>query len=190
MRDFLQFLIVAVVVIFLIYISRQKKALKMKYQINRDIRTNQILSIPDSTKKIIALHDYVFNFVQNKGVTNLSDTEKVIFCVEELEKEINNGGFNQWFFNSSADYWYETITALEKIEADNTSDLVKQALTVFPNSEPPKDAVSRQKLVNNLSDKQNDLLNSLDQQFYKYEDNISALLMHFVEQHKEDIKSD
>jgi hypothetical protein len=39
------------------------------------------------------------------------------YCIHRLEAEVNNGGFHQFFLNSSGEYVRETLQALAEIEA-------------------------------------------------------------------------
>src|SRR2546421_12023246 len=38
------------------------------------------------------------------GYENLTDAERTILAVEALEREVNNGGYGQFFVNSSREY--------------------------------------------------------------------------------------
>lgn len=141
--------------------------------------------LPNNQKRLIELDRYVFELEQSKGFGNLTNTEKVVFCIENLENEVNNGGFNQFFFNSSGDYWRKTQEALQTIGALKTHDIFTNALSVFPNSTPSIDWGVRQNEVINLTVEKNAFLNDLDRQFYKYEDNIGELLLDYVGSHLE-----
>lgn len=61
-------------------------------------------------------------------------TLEVRELVEELEAEINNGGFDQFFFNSASDRTDEIIAALLLIGAAHTANIVKTAMAKFPDS--------------------------------------------------------
>ena len=43
----------------------------------------------------------------------LNSSQRVLLIIENLEREINNGGFDQFYWNSSGDYAMETINALK-----------------------------------------------------------------------------
>jgi hypothetical protein len=59
-----------------------------------------------------------------------------------LEGQVNNGGFDQFFFNSSGDYAHEILTAYREIKAYNTVELIKNAIDLFPVLPVPKDTES------------------------------------------------
>ena len=67
----------------------------------------------------------------------LSEEVKVAWLVHRLEAEVNNGGFHQFFLNSSGAYVRETIDALSAIGADHTKVLLQRAVQAcFPGGYP------------------------------------------------------
>ena len=46
-------------------------------------------------------------------IEKLNSSQRVLLIIENLEREINNGGFDQFYWNSSGDYAMETINALK-----------------------------------------------------------------------------
>ena len=77
------------------------------------IDIEKILKIDNETTAIIEL-DTKLNEISNYGedIERLNESQKTVLIVENLEREINNGGFNQFFFNSSGDFSHETVIAL------------------------------------------------------------------------------
>jgi hypothetical protein len=100
---------------------------------------------------------------------------QVINFVEELEAEVNNGGFHQYFNNSSGDNTAEAIEALEIIGASAAANLLRQAAAMFPGNIPPKDRAQRLEI---LMDKfpDTDEFDDLDNEFYAYPDDLAGLM--------------
>jgi len=147
----------------------------------------EILKLPNNENKVIELDNYIFELEQSKGFDNLTNTEKVIFCIENLEREVNNGGFNQFFVNSSGNYWKQTQETLKEIGALKTLDIFARALSVFSNTTPSIDRDTRINEVEALGDEKEKFLYDLDRQFYKYEDDIGRLLLSYVDAHVDGI---
>ncbi len=101
--------------------------------------------------------------------------EEIASLIESLEAEINNGGFDQFFYNSSGDDTAETIQALEAIGAADTSDIVRRAAALFPGSMPPKDRLARQEILLKISPDA-DAFDELDGEFCGYPDDLADLL--------------
>ena len=58
----------------------------------------------------------------------LSPEERLVLAVKALDREVNNGGFDQFLTNSSKRYAGEIVDALRTIGAKRTADLVAEAL--------------------------------------------------------------
>ena len=85
-------------------------------------------------------HDAVWARYQRVGLEGLSPEERVVHCVWWLEAEVNNGGFDQFFFNSAGGAVPETLEALEWIGANKTKDLLVDAVrTAFGDTPVPTD---------------------------------------------------
>lgn len=63
---------------------------------------------------------------------------------------MNNGGFSQFFFNSSGDFSHETLDALKVIKAERTAILLEKAIAEFPNAKVPKDTAERRELMEKI----------------------------------------
>ena len=121
-----------------------------------------------------------------KNLMIFQKTKKLFVYVQNLEREINNGGFNQYFFNSSGDYARETVQALKEIKANKTAPLLEKAIQQFPDSNFPSDRTERQDIMEKIEDKADEVWDRLDNNFYKYEDNIAELLLDFVKNNIDD----
>ena len=64
--------------------------------------------------------DDVFDRYAKVGFSRLSEPEQVFICVWSLEGEVNNGGLDQFYFNSSGDHAITTPDALESIGASRS----------------------------------------------------------------------
>lgn len=91
-----------------------------------------------------------------------------------FEGELNNGGFNQYFFNSSGQDCFETLRALRKEGKVETAKLLERAINVInPGNIPEKEFIEklRNREVEELDDDNvNAELDKLDSLFYKYPD--------------------
>lgn len=98
--------------------------------------------------------------------------------VDELEAEINNGGFDQFFFNPTGDFTEETIQAVSSIGAFHTAEIVKKGASLFPGGMLPKDQDSRQKLVEEISPN-SDAFEEFDDAFLAYENDFASLILSY-----------
>ncbi|MBN1216196.1 MAG: DMP19 family protein [Candidatus Lokiarchaeota archaeon] len=125
-------------------------------------------------------------FYQNPN--KLSLPEKNIAIIEELEREINNGGFNQFFFNSAGDYSRNILTALKTIGSTFFLNIFERAIAMFPNSEVPKDRNTRQEFLEKIEEEANPIWEKLDREFYKYEEDIYSLMIDYIKNNINDFR--
>jgi hypothetical protein len=114
----------------------------------------------------------------------LTEPQKNFYFNQNLEREINNGGFNQFFYNSSGDFAHETLTSLRTIGANKTADILQQAIDQFPDSTVPKDRAKRQEILEQIENTADEVWEQLDQAFYKYEDNLYNLNIEYIKQNR------
>lgn len=95
--------------------------------------------VKDPEKFLISLSERLWP-VANEGLQDLSPPEQTFILVWELEAEVNNGGFHQFFFNSDGDRAVLTPAALRQIGAEHTASIVERANAMFPGA-PPTDRV-------------------------------------------------
>ena len=62
-----------------------------------------------------------------------SEAEWVVFRVWSLLGEVSNGGFDQYFFNSSGNHAARTVDALRSIGDDRAIPILWEAMALFPN---------------------------------------------------------
>ena len=124
--------------------------------------------------------------IANERFSDLSPSEQVFILVWEVETEVNNGGFNQFFLNSAGDRASATAAALRSIGAERMASIVDRATSSFPDG-PPADRSVRQSLLEEI-DPDAVLFEELDQEFYSYPDDLSGLLYGFVIEHRADIR--
>lgn len=62
-----------------------------------------------------------------KGFGSLSPAEKIYFCACLLDGEVHNGGFEQFFTNSSGSYYYESEASLAALDFTECLALLRQA---------------------------------------------------------------
>lgn len=144
-----------------------------------------ILDLDNETQMIITLSERMTVKIQQRGYDSLTEAEKTFNVVYWLEAEVNNGGFDQYFFNSAGDYAQDTVTALQRIGAHHTSEILLAAMGLFPGSTPSQDHCKRQEQLLSLREQDGVAMQGLDQEFYAYTDPIGSLLIEYVRQHKD-----
>lgn len=118
------------------------------------------------------------------GATVLSPMERLLIAIWGLEADVNNGGFDQYYFNSYGDFAAETAAHLRAIGAHQAAVLVERANNAFGAEGPPQDRARRQEVLEVIAEHAADAWNDLDNQFFQYPDDIAVLLQMYVERHR------
>jgi hypothetical protein len=149
---------------------------------------DDILAITDATGFAVALSDLVCPRAYSDGVESLTPPERVAFHIDELEREVNNGGFFQFFGNLSGASVPDTIAALEAVGATRMSAIVRDALALFPGGAPPADQTERGARLDGAPEHLRNGWSDLDNKFYTYPDDLGALLRRYVEAHRDQFR--
>jgi hypothetical protein len=115
-----------------------------------------------------------------------STPQKVFSAIWSVEAEVNNGGFSQYFRNSSSETAGFVADALDMIDAPRTAEICRRAVkTAFPNGLPSSpDEVSS--AATDFAPDVEDALSALDQEFFAYPHDLTDLLYTYVCAHPED----
>lgn len=142
-------------------------------------RVKKILKDKSGEKAIMAI-DNLLTPIFYSHPDKLTEEEKTIVYIEELEREVNNGGFSQFFFNTSGNFTEEIIRALRIIGSTKFTEIVEKAITQFPNSYVPKDRTERQNILERIENEADPVWEKLDAEFYTYEEDIYALMQNYI----------
>jgi len=148
-------------------------------------KIDEILRMEDQTDIVIEIGQLLSNKSEkDKSFESLNEHEKNVIFIEMLEGQVNNGGFDQYFFNSSGEYAHETLKALEEINAPKMSEILNKAIMSFPSLPIPKDSEIRREVMEDLREDISDKWDKLDDEFYKYPENLAGLVIEYVKSNK------
>jgi hypothetical protein len=141
------------------------------------------MTVTQGKVNLFAISDSVFARYGKVGYEELSKPEKVFVCIWELEGEVNNGGFDQYYFNTSGDHAQHAVESLRAIGADHTASLVDKANHLFGDDGPSQNRDRRQKQLVSLPESAANQFAQFDEEFFKYTDNLEQLLTAYVIKH-------
>ncbi|MBQ6116244.1 MAG: DMP19 family protein [Oscillospiraceae bacterium] len=114
----------------------------------------------------------------------LNPYERTIFVTQELEMEVNNGGFWQFFDNSSGQFSNEIVDAFTKIGAYKTAEICRKAVSAF-GQDLPVDWEERRTFLDNVPDSAASVLDECDDAFFAYEEDLETLNASYIKKHIE-----
>jgi hypothetical protein len=119
----------------------------------------------------------------------LTTVENDLDLFQTLEAEVDNGGFHQFFSNSSGDSALQTRQAVARIGPPAMLALYDCALTAFPGGKPEADRRARSEQLARWGDDQFKLFQDLDEGFLAMgdRDELDAPLASFIQAHLQDV---
>jgi len=112
-----------------------------------------------------------------ENFARLSEADRLLVTIWGLEADVNNGGFDQYYFNSSGDQARHAPVALRLIGAETMATLVEQSNGKFGPTGPPEDRDARQRALEEIRRLDDNAWDELDRKFFSYPDDISGLLV-------------
>jgi Domain of unknown function (DUF4375) len=144
----------------------------------------------EMNRRLIRLSENPTSRFWRFGYEDLSNPERVFLVIWELESEVNNGGFHQYFYNRSGALAPNVVGALNTIGAQATAGIVQRALNAVVNTITSwSEDASRQAKVNQLSSETRQLLEELDQEYYACPEDLTPLLYNYVAGHRTEIRA-
>ena len=194
-------LFIAAILIFWLYKSKSKKPTgivdEWKQKVNSAKLTKELLGNANNQEKENLLYYFTQKIRQkdNYGDTSFSDmpkTLKTVYLINDLEAEVNNGGFLQFFTNPSGKHANESIESLELIGANYTKSLLEKAMQIMLKHNESTETLNRKINSRELYEifetseiyenvEMMDEMNKLDSKFFEYKDDISSLKMKYFE---------
>ncbi len=150
---------------------------------------------------LISLYCCKLNWLENydeKAIQNFPVVLKNFYLVHTLMGEVNNGGFLQFFVNSSGFFAEETVEALDLIGANYTKLLLEQALQIIEkyteNHESLRGKINTLKMheIFKMSDlefneEMEEELKKLDHKFYEDKDPLYKLNVAYFDKNQAEV---
>ena len=152
-------------------------------------KLKEIMQIADPYDLVIELSGYICEKCDyGDNMKALSEPERVFYVTQELLMEVNNGGFSQYYFNSSGDLAGEVVSAFEAIGAQKTADICRRANESF-GCEIPTDRQKRWDMLDEYQTEEvNDILYECEDEFFSLDEDVSMLAYEYVMAHRDDFK--
>jgi len=114
---------------------------------------------------------------------SLGDEDFVVLSVVALEREVNNGGYNQFFFNPSNEFALRVAADLRRIGCEATAHITEQAIEALELTELTF-AAMRERAAES-DDRLDEALEDLDNAYYAAAEDIAGKLFGFVKVNKD-----
>jgi HEAT repeat protein len=119
------------------------------------------------------------------GFRGLTKPQKVYYIIFVLNAEVRNGGFAQYFVNSSGNHAHHAVKALMAVGASNTAAIVQRALDLFGSNGPDRNRDRRHEQLAALTPEQDAEMDRLNTEFYTDPDDLDAAVADYARTNKE-----
>jgi hypothetical protein len=120
------------------------------------------------------------------GEDKLTDEERTILAIEALEREVNNGGYGQFFVNSSREYTPMIVNALHRIGCPKTAEITQRALKVVQNTPMTDEEIENGSWEEN--EERQDALSECDGFYFERPEHIEESLLAFIKANRSKIE--
>lgn len=112
----------------------------------------------------------------------LTDEEHIVLAVEALEREVNNGGYDQFFINFSREFVPTIVGALQRIGCKKTAIITQRAIEALDVANHTSEAIEAAMAAENEGRLAK--LSRCDDSYYKSGEPIAERLFAFIKANK------
>jgi hypothetical protein len=119
-------------------------------------------------------------------ISQLTKEQQGFYALTVVEMEVNNGGFNQYYYNNGGEFADAAVEGFKMVGANKFAELVTRANNIY-REETKKITGKQDGTLQGFSESYKDNpLNNLDKEFYKLyeEESLTKLTADFVRKNK------
>ncbi|MGA3346679.1 MAG: DUF4375 domain-containing protein [Terracidiphilus sp.] len=135
---------------------------------------------------LVALEEALNRKAEEIGEQDLSDEERIVLAVEALERELNNGGYGQFFTNSSGQYASIIVDSLLSIGCAETANITSGAINALGTQDFSPEALEA--ALESDNEERDEQLDECDGLYSGAGEDIAGQLFEFVRAHQDAIQ--
>lgn len=150
--------------------------------------TDELLALAQQfrTDSIVLAIEEALQLASESRAISLDESHVLAVCA--LEREVNNGGYDQFFFNSSNEYADTIVGALDAIGCPKTAKISEDAISALGIvGDITKEAI--EEMVSETDEEVEEALEACDRRFFKYEEPIADRLLEWIGQNRKSIQA-
>jgi hypothetical protein len=126
-------------------------------------------------------------FVAAEAGATLTATERELVAAYMFDGEVRNGGFHQFFFNSSGDDSLDARAGLARFGMTESVALLDCAMTAFPGGKPSKDREARNDQLARWGERQFAIFDTVTDAYYVVDDDEWQRVYPYVRDHRAEL---
>jgi hypothetical protein len=135
---------------------------------------------------LVAMEQALNQKAEEIGEQDLSDEERIVLAVEALEREVNNGGYSQFFANSSCQYASIIVDFLLRIGCPETANITSGAINALGLQDFSPEALDA--ALESENEERDEQLDECDGLYSGVGEDIAGQLFEFVRTHVDAIQ--
>ncbi|MGD0095798.1 MAG: DUF4375 domain-containing protein [Terracidiphilus sp.] len=135
---------------------------------------------------LAALEEGLNQKAEEVGEQDLSDEERIVLAVEAFEREVNNGGYGQFFSNSSGQYTPIIVASLLNIGCTETANITSGAINALGIQDFSPEALEA--ALESEDEERDEQLDECDGLYSGSGEDIAGKLFEFVSAHQDAIQ--
>ena len=151
--------------------------------------TTQLIVLKEeyrSDSLVLAFEQALDQKAERVGKEALTEEERVFLAIEALEREVNNGGYDQFFTNSSNEYASIVVNSLNRIGCVEIAKLTQQAIDCLE-IEGPLCVETIERAMEIENEERDEKLSQCDDQYYDIAGDLADPLLEFITINKDKI---
>lgn len=135
--------------------------------------------------RLFAEWERISRALETRALEALDHRDQVFHDVWMLEAELNNGGFDQYMFNSTGDRGVSAVAALREVGASSLAKVCERFFALLTEGTPAADQDGRQAQLDEAIERMgedafDDACSNLEREFYAGEDELRRLLVMYM----------
>jgi hypothetical protein len=127
---------------------------------------------------VVAFEQALDQKASRLGNAALSEDERIVLAVEALEREVNNGGYSQFFLNSSSEYAGIIVDSLRRVGCPVTAGITQKAINALKLTSSSVDQIEAAMAAEN--EDWDEELGRCDDSYYNSGEDIAGRLFAFI----------
>ena len=131
----------------------------------------------------VGIVNHVLGVLSGRDIDVCSQPERDFWLVAQLDAQVNNGGFDQFFFNGGGATAFPTFESLQRLGASEAAGLLRDAIEIVR-----LPSVAPDEWLHDATFRERQALDSLDTRFYALTPDLYAILARNVREHADSFR--
>lgn len=139
-----------------------------------------------ASKGMLAFHnldgflDRIFEVLPSSGFDALSQPQKLYYAAFVCHNEVNNGGFSQYFMNSSGSHWQDALAGFKAMGFVERSEILNEAVRKFGKESPSTNRQTRIGQLAELTSREENVFYALETRYFDCKETFEVISARYV----------